>query len=219
MGSVEYLAPEAMRGYASPASDVFSAGMILHLLLTGFLPKQDDIGTGRHLVEVGSWVTASAGAKDLMSLVLKTAPNERITAEEANEHNWSRNIALTSHTRKNSYDQELVRKSHFKVDEEAQKSTPRAMALVLGKMLALVGDLQNSAFKAFGSLPHNELHDENKMIAEKELNNLVVAIVFSTCEDSGSCIRRLLDAAMTESIEWIRANMFHSMCWLGEAGS
>ena len=48
-GTVMYMSPESLRGYEVPASDVFSAGLVLYELLTGVLPYP-----ARTLRDVGS---------------------------------------------------------------------------------------------------------------------------------------------------------------------
>jgi serine/threonine protein kinase len=102
-----YLAPEAMRGNAMPASDVFSAGVVLHLMLAGHMPHRDVI-SGRQVLEGSSWAAISSSAKDLVCQALRSHPAERITAEEAAEHKWSHNIEVNYQPQDNN-------KTHVKV--------------------------------------------------------------------------------------------------------
>merc|ERR1719359_1060466 len=42
-GTVRFSAPEAFRGYFSQQSDLYSVGVLLYLLMTGKLPRDDRI--------------------------------------------------------------------------------------------------------------------------------------------------------------------------------
>merc|ERR1739848_96267 len=42
-GSPGYIAPEALKGKASPQSDLWAVGVILHILMTGFMPWDHEI--------------------------------------------------------------------------------------------------------------------------------------------------------------------------------
>lgn len=108
MGCFHYLAPEARRGCAIPASDVFSAGVVLQLMLTGVLPNEDGIVGRQCLVEGSSWAAVSSSVRDLARQVLRTDPLERITAEEAAEFKWNQ-------TRQSISQPQVTSKTHIMV--------------------------------------------------------------------------------------------------------
>ncbi|KAI8637226.1 kinase-like domain-containing protein [Parasitella parasitica] len=100
-GSPHYASPEIVRGipYYGPAADVWSAGIILYVLLTGKLPFDDNhvgkllakIKTGRFR-PIPEWVSESA--KDLIYRMLIVDPNKRINFNDILLHPWMQSIHL-----------------------------------------------------------------------------------------------------------------------------
>jgi calcium-dependent protein kinase len=91
MGTSDYMAPEAARGHCVPASDVWSAGVVLYALLVGHLPsKHESIFFGEE------WADVSTAARELVSQLLEIDVSSRVTAARASEHAWTRGIASVS---------------------------------------------------------------------------------------------------------------------------
>eukprot|EP01026_Neomeris_dumetosa_P050353 TRINITY_DN4412_c0_g1_i1.p1 TRINITY_DN4412_c0_g1~~TRINITY_DN4412_c0_g1_i1.p1 ORF type:complete len:392 (-),score=46.63 TRINITY_DN4412_c0_g1_i1:2722-3744(-) len=100
-GSPQYVAPEVL-GVASgsqaysPAVDMWSVGVILFILLSGYSPFDDEndavlfdkIRQGNYDADDPIWDVVSEGAKDLVSKLLDVNPENRLTAEQALEHPW-----------------------------------------------------------------------------------------------------------------------------------
>ncbi|XP_030520612.1 CBL-interacting serine/threonine-protein kinase 1-like [Rhodamnia argentea] len=95
-GSPNYVAPEVLnnKGYDGATSDVWSCGVILYVILTGYLPFDD-----RNLVvlyqkifkgetHIPKWL--SPGAKSLIRRILDPNPVTRITMDGIKAHNWFR---------------------------------------------------------------------------------------------------------------------------------
>lgn len=95
-GTPTYIAPEVIRGHIySPAADIWSAGVILYILLAGVQPFY-----GRTHNEIfekikqGKWhfiskfESISAEAKDLVRKMLTHDLRQRITYEEFMQHPW-----------------------------------------------------------------------------------------------------------------------------------
>ncbi|XP_006349867.1 CBL-interacting serine/threonine-protein kinase 1-like [Solanum tuberosum] len=93
-GSPNYVAPEVLsnRGYNGATSDTWSCGVILYVILTGFLPFDD-----RNLAvlyqkifkgdaPIPKWL--SQGAKNLIKRILDPNPQTRITMAEIKEDEW-----------------------------------------------------------------------------------------------------------------------------------
>jgi len=99
-GTPIFTAPEVFRRSPSCKSDVWSAGMLLCLLLTGRLPFWDTLrglGAGEVLhgileadlqLESAALDGVSAEAKDLVGRMLTRDVRERATAEDALRHPW-----------------------------------------------------------------------------------------------------------------------------------
>ncbi|KAK2581468.1 hypothetical protein KPH14_005135 [Odynerus spinipes] len=98
VGCPHFMAPEVIqrRQYGKPG-DVWSAGVLLHVLLTGTLPfvgsrdrLREAICRGRVQMETPLWDCISEAAKDLIQRMLTTDVNHRITILEVLNHKWLR---------------------------------------------------------------------------------------------------------------------------------
>ncbi|XP_014217066.1 peripheral plasma membrane protein CASK isoform X2 [Copidosoma floridanum] len=98
IGCPHFMAPEVIRHrqYGKPG-DVWSAGVLLHVLLTGTLPfvgsrerLRDAICRGRVQMDSPVWDTISESAKDLIQRMLNLDTGRRITIAEVLNHKWLR---------------------------------------------------------------------------------------------------------------------------------
>ncbi|XP_066306198.1 CBL-interacting protein kinase 1-like isoform X2 [Miscanthus floridulus] len=93
-GSPNYIAPEVLqnRGYDGSLSDIWSCGVILYVMLVGYLPFDD-----RNLVvlyqkifkgdcHIPKWL--SPAAQDLLKRILEPNPMKRINITGIREHEW-----------------------------------------------------------------------------------------------------------------------------------
>lgn len=97
-GTPGYLAPEILEKFPAydVKCDVWSVGVILFLLLGGYLPFDDDdedkvfdkTRNGQYDFRPRYWKNISSGAKDLVTKCLTLKPSKRATATEALNHDW-----------------------------------------------------------------------------------------------------------------------------------
>ncbi|KAL0375595.1 UNVERIFIED_CONTAM: Calcium and calcium/calmodulin-dependent serine/threonine-protein kinase [Sesamum calycinum] len=96
-GSIDYVAPEALsRDKISPKSDIWSLGVILYILLSGYPPfiaqsnrqKQQIILNGQFSFYEKTWKNISSSVKQLITSLLKVDPDLRPSAEEILRHPW-----------------------------------------------------------------------------------------------------------------------------------
>ncbi|KAF4657887.1 Glutathione peroxidase 7 [Perkinsus chesapeaki] len=94
-GSVHYLAPECIRkGRYSFASDMWAAGVVLHLLLRPSVPPAAAADNKAIMKRIslmdleGLGQNVSKEARDLRSRLLSLYPDSRLTADEALRHPW-----------------------------------------------------------------------------------------------------------------------------------
>ncbi|MFS7953217.1 putative protein kinase CAMK-CDPK family [Helianthus anomalus] len=95
-GSPAYVAPEVLTGNYSEKADVWSAGILLHVLLVGVLPFQGDtledvfeaIKTVELNFHTGVWESVSKPARDLLERILTRNVDSRVTADEVLSHPW-----------------------------------------------------------------------------------------------------------------------------------
>eukprot|EP00268_Persea_americana_P006904 TRINITY_DN1249_c0_g2_i2.p1 TRINITY_DN1249_c0_g2~~TRINITY_DN1249_c0_g2_i2.p1 ORF type:complete len:444 (+),score=85.47 TRINITY_DN1249_c0_g2_i2:95-1426(+) len=93
-GSPHYVAPEVLdnRGYDGATSDLWSCGVILYVVLTGYLPFDDNnlavlyhkIRKGIH--QIPKWI--SPGARNMISRILDPNPKTRISIAEIKADEW-----------------------------------------------------------------------------------------------------------------------------------
>ncbi|CAO2208722.1 unnamed protein product [Urochloa humidicola] len=98
VGSAYYVAPEVLKRHYGAEADIWSAGVILYILLSGVPPfwaeNEDGIFDAvlRGHIDFSSdpWPSISNGAKDLVKKMLRQDPKERLTAAEILNHPWIR---------------------------------------------------------------------------------------------------------------------------------
>ncbi|KAH7291458.1 hypothetical protein KP509_29G017700 [Ceratopteris richardii] len=96
VGSPYYVAPEVLSKQYGPAADVWSAGVILYVLLSGVPPfwaeteKQifEQVLKGDLDFESDPWPSISDSAKDLIRKMLVRNPENRLTAHQVLCHAW-----------------------------------------------------------------------------------------------------------------------------------
>jgi len=107
LGTPPYMAPELIAlydesviGFYGKPVDIWALGCILYILLSGLHPFQmEDEDEMMDLISSGQldwlgdgWDDVSEGAKDLVTKMIHYDPSTRITAGEALEHPWIREV-------------------------------------------------------------------------------------------------------------------------------
>ncbi|XP_077251263.1 calcium-dependent protein kinase 1-like isoform X1 [Tasmannia lanceolata] len=98
VGSAYYVAPEVLRHHYGAEADVWSAGVILYILLSGVPPFWAENEQGifdavlhGHIDFVSDpWPSISNAAKELVKKMLQADPKERLSAVEILNHPWVR---------------------------------------------------------------------------------------------------------------------------------
>ncbi|EFJ22408.1 calcium dependent protein kinase 1 [Selaginella moellendorffii] len=98
VGSPYYVAPEVLRKKYGPEADVWSAGVILYILLSGVPPFWaetekgifEQVLKGEIDFESHPWPVISQDAKDLIRKMLCPVPANRLKAHEVLGHPWAR---------------------------------------------------------------------------------------------------------------------------------
>eukprot|EP00262_Sarcandra_glabra_P012600 TRINITY_DN327_c0_g1_i4.p1 TRINITY_DN327_c0_g1~~TRINITY_DN327_c0_g1_i4.p1 ORF type:complete len:528 (-),score=86.13 TRINITY_DN327_c0_g1_i4:399-1982(-) len=99
VGSPYYMAPEVLKRHYGPEVDVWSAGVILYILLCGVPPfwAETEQGVAQAIIRSvidfkrDPWPKVSDNAKDLVKRMLDPDPKKRLTAQEVLEHPWLQN--------------------------------------------------------------------------------------------------------------------------------
>ncbi|GFP97751.1 calcium-dependent protein kinase 29 [Phtheirospermum japonicum] len=98
VGSPFYIAPEVLGGGYNQGADVWSAGVILYILLSGIPPFWgetkstifDAVRAAKLCFHSDPWDQISAPAKDLISGMLCVDPSKRLTAAQVLAHSWTK---------------------------------------------------------------------------------------------------------------------------------
>lgn len=96
VGTAYYVAPEVIAGEYDCKCDIWSAGVVLYILLCGFAPFDgkndqqiyDKISKGEFSFKSAEWVSVSSEAKEMIRRMLESDPKKRISAEEALQSDW-----------------------------------------------------------------------------------------------------------------------------------
>ncbi|CAJ1342242.1 unnamed protein product [Effrenium voratum] len=99
-GTLSYAAPEVLAKSYTSQCDLWSLGVIVFILLVGYMPfagsderKQIQmIRTGAYQVKKDRWAKVSALATEFVSKLLVVDPDQRMTAPQALEHPWIKNM-------------------------------------------------------------------------------------------------------------------------------
>ncbi|PNX65403.1 calcium-dependent protein kinase, partial [Trifolium pratense] len=90
VGNLYYMAPEVLKRSYGPEIDIWSAGVILYILLSGVPPfwAETEQGITQAIIESvidfkrEPWPNVSAGAKNLVKRMLNPDPKQRLSAEQ-----------------------------------------------------------------------------------------------------------------------------------------
>lgn len=100
-GTPYYVAPQVLAGKYDQASDLWSLGVIMYVVLCGYPPFYGEtdadvlakVRLGNFSFNAADWKNVSEDAKNLIRMLLKMNPRDRYTAEQALNHVWVRNKA------------------------------------------------------------------------------------------------------------------------------
>lgn len=95
IGTPSYVAPEVITGKYNEKCDVWSAGVIMYILLSGFPPFQantqeqlfEEIKNYNYALNAYGWEYVSSNAKDLIKKIF-LPEKKRISADMALKHDW-----------------------------------------------------------------------------------------------------------------------------------
>ncbi|KAJ6696826.1 hypothetical protein OIU85_003203 [Salix viminalis] len=187
VGSPYYVAPEVLLKQYGPQADVWSAGVILYILLSGVPPfwAETDSGIFRQILqgkldlESDPWPNISESAKDLIGKMLDRDPRQRITAHEVLCNPWIVDDRVAPDKPLDSA--VLSRLKHFSAMNKLKKMALRVIAERLSeeeigglKELFKMIDTDNSGTITFEELKHG-LKRVGSQMTETEIKDLMDA--------------------------------------------
>ena len=154
-GSIQYVAPEVLRGNYDCQCDMWSLGVVVYIMLSGSPPFDgyeeeilENIRMGNYQMKGSRWKAISDEAKDFIKRLLVVDPKERMTAAQALGHAW---IIQKGHTQ----DADVPREVLENLRSFSQVTHLRRAAL---SMLAysLSSDELHDLHEIFLSIDHNK---------------------------------------------------------------
>ncbi|KAF5728820.1 calcium-dependent protein kinase 24 [Tripterygium wilfordii] len=174
VGSPYYMAPEVLRRNYGEEIDVWSAGVILYILLCGVPPfwAETEEGIAHAIVnghiefERDPWPKVSKEAKDLVRNMLDENPYNRMTVQEVLEHPWIQNaskapnVSLGENVRTRIKQFSLMNKFKKKVISLVADNLPNEQITGIKQMFNMMDIDKN------GDLTFEELKDGLQRIGE-----------------------------------------------------
>lgn len=206
VGSAYYVAPEVLGRSYGKEIDVWSAGVILYILLSGVPPFWaetekgifDAILEGNVDLQTAPWPSISDAAKDLIKKMLTWDPKKRITAAQALEHPWMKVDGEASDKPIDSA--VLIRMKQFRAMNKLKKLALKVMA----------ENLSEEEIKGLQQMFNNIDTDRSGTITLEELKTGLSRLGSKLTESE---ITQLMDAADVDQngsidyIEFITATM------------
>uniref|UniRef100_A0A0E0MCX9 non-specific serine/threonine protein kinase n=1 Tax=Oryza punctata TaxID=4537 RepID=A0A0E0MCX9_ORYPU len=196
VGSPYYVAPEVLQKCYGPESDVWSAGVILYILLCGVPPfwAETEAGIFRQILrgkldfESEPWPSISDSAKDLVRNMLCRDPTKRLTAHEVLCHPWIVDDAVAPDKPIDSA--VLSRLKHFSAMNKLKKMALRVIAESLSeeeigglKELFKMIDTDNS-----GTITFDELKEGLKRVGSELTEHEIQALMEAADIDNSGTI-------------------------------
>ncbi|KAG6506715.1 hypothetical protein ZIOFF_032042 [Zingiber officinale] len=134
VGSPYYMAPEVLKRNYGPEIDVWSAGVILYILLCGVPPfwAETEQGIAQAIIlsaidfKREPWPKISDNAKDLVRQMLNPDPKTRFTAPQVLDHPWLQNASKAPNV--NLGETVRARLQQFSVINKFKKKVLRVIA-------------------------------------------------------------------------------------------
>ncbi|PSS31221.1 Calcium-dependent protein kinase [Actinidia chinensis var. chinensis] len=205
VGSAYYVAPEVLSRSYGKEIDVWSAGVILYILLSGVPPFWgetekaifEEILKGHVDFESAPWPSVSTGAKDLIRKMLTYDPKKRITAAQAIEDPWLKGGEASDKPLDSAV---LVRMKQFRAMNKLKKLALKVIAenLSEGEIQGLKHTFNNMDTDGSGTITLEELKVGLSKLGSKLSESEIEALMEAADVDKSGTI---------DYIEFITATM------------
>lgn len=132
VGTPYYIAPEVLKGKYNLKCDIWSLGVIMYILLSGYLPFGgtgaaevfEKVQAGEYSFSQKEWNKVSDEGKDLIKHMLEVDTKKRYTAEQCLKHKWfTAAIEAKGDEDKDPLDQDLLKNLiQFKGSSQLKKT-------------------------------------------------------------------------------------------------
>lgn len=140
-GTPYYIAPEVLKKRYDEKCDIWSCGVIMFILLTGEPPfnGNDDkeiiksVEVGIYETNIEAFQIISEDAKTLIKKMLEYNSSLRVSAVEAMESTWVKNLAPNAQLNKNLASKVLSNLKTFRADRKLQEAT---LAFIVNQLIS-----------------------------------------------------------------------------------
>ncbi|CAO2836281.1 unnamed protein product [Amaranthus hypochondriacus] len=205
VGSAYYVAPEVLRRRYGKEIDIWSAGVMLYILLSGVPPFWaetekgifDAILQGHIDFESKPWPSISNGAKDLVKKMLTQDPKKRISAAQVLEHPWLKDGEASDKPIDSAV---LSRMKQFRVMNKLKQLALKVIAenLPEEEIQGMKQMFSNMDTDGSGSITYDELKEGLARLGSKLSETEVKALMEAADQDGSGTI---------DYIEFITATM------------
>ena len=192
VGTAYYISPEVLDGFYDEKCDIWSAGVILYILLCGYPPfngNDDDeifesIKKRKFVFPDAEWANISKEAKDLINKML-SEPLTRLTAEQVLVHPW-----LVNQLNKNTKAKEIkLNFNTFKTYSGANKLSRAVLTYIASRLTddevkKLKDAFQKIDVNGDGMLTLDEL--KNAISQNPEVHVMNIEQIFKTIDTDNS---------------------------------
>ena len=192
VGTAYYISPEVLDGFYDEKCDIWSAGVILYILLCGYPPfngNDDDeifesIKKRKFVFPDAEWANISKEAKDLINKMLSD-PLTRLTAEQVLGHPW-----LVNQLNKNTKAKEIkLNFNTFKTYSGANKLSRAVLTYIASRLTddevkKLKDAFQKIDVNGDGMLTLDEL--KNAISQNPEVHVMNIEQIFKTIDTDNS---------------------------------
>lgn len=234
LGTPYYIAPEVLNKSYDSKCDVWSAGVILYILLCGYPPfngKKDadiikKVKKGTYNFAGDNWMNVSKEAKDLITKMLEYNPKDRCTALEALNHPWivsHKNVEATLH--KPLAIKSLMHLKKFKAEEKLKQA---AMSFIVTQLMnekekkSLQEVFQAIDANGDGQLSKEELFNGCSKVFGESMSFEQVEAIFEKVDVDGSGsidYHEFLVATANEEVVFSTKNLKEAFNYMDKDGS
>lgn len=191
VGTPYYIAPEVLQGKYGLKCDVWSLGVIMYILLSGYLPFGgsnaadvfDKVTKGEYSFTQKEWKKVSDEGKDLISHMLQVDTKKRYTAEQCLKHKWFDVAKENKNEEKDALDPGLLKNLlEFKGSSRLKKAAMNLFVKTLNpsdleKLREQFEVLdENNTGQVDAAELSNALQKANLEIPEKQINAIIKEI-------------------------------------------
>lgn len=200
-GTIDYMAPEVFDGKADEKVDMWSCGVILYLMVTGYLPfgaeSEEDvkkaIKTGKFSYPPHLESEISSECKDLISVLLSKNPSNRLSASQALNHPFLYQLC------EESCDYSILTETLNSIKEPTNRSKLReVITTIMISQMSKNKEIKR-AEKYFSAIDTNK---DGIITVEELVNMLSVKMPINEAQEQAANIMKILDVDGSGAIDF-----------------